>query len=503
MKSEIAFLGRDAELSLLNNLWASPRAALLILYGRRRVGKTTLLTQWLAGSGRPGLYWVAAPNTSQEQLRSFSQALYRYSHAGEAAPPSFTFETWDYAWKEVAALARTERLAVFIDEFTYLLESDPSVAGGLQNAWDHQLKETNLFLALSGSHLGMMTRQVLSYQAPLYGRAAAQIHLRPLPFGATRGYFPNFSPAQRVTLYSIFGGIPAYWEQVDQKLTVSENIKKRLLTPNNFMQDEPRLLLHDFVREPNNYIAILQAISQNARAQNEIARRTGLPQGHVSKYLSVLHEAGFVERRTPVTAEAASRLGRYHVTDPYLRFYYRFLAPRQEQLALGAQARALDEIKRHLLDFIGTHTWEEICREWLLRAGDRGVLPFSPDQVGASWTKDAQADVVGINRMEKTLLLGECKWAPQAAGRAVLVDLMAKSPAFVPKEGVWRVYFLGFARGGWTEAAHAQAKEVFKDPPKRENWEAAGMTLLDLEQVDRDLAGWSGSALSPGNKAGA
>ncbi len=488
---EIAFLGRDAELALLNDLWASPRATLLILYGRRRVGKTSLLTHWLGQTDHPVLYWVAVPTTSQEQLRSFSQALYRFTHGDEPAPSFYTFETWEYAWKEVATIAQKERLTVFIDEFTYLLESDPSVAGILQNAWDHQLKKTNLFLALSGSHLGMLYRQVLSYQAPLYGRATAQIHLRPLPFGLTQAYFPNFSPEQRVTLYAIFGGIPAYWELVDQRLSVSDNIKKHLLTPNNFLQDEPRLLLHDFVREPHNYIAILHAIAQNARTQQEIAHRAGLAQGHVSKYLSVLQEAGFVERRIPVTLGEQSRLGRYHITDPYLRFYYRFLATRQEQLAMRAQARALEEIKRHLLDFIGTHTWEELCREWVLRAGDLGKLPLPPDQVGSVWTKDVQVDVVGINSMEKSLILGECKWRPQAIGRGTLSELIAKTPEIVPKHGNWRVHYLGFARGGWTKAAQAFANEFSENGLKGENWETAGMTLLDLAQVDHDLTAWS------------
>lgn len=488
---ENVFLGRDAELALLDDLWDDPRAALLILFGRRRVGKTSLLTYWLEHTGHRALYWVAVPTTSQEQLRSFSQALYRFTHAGETAPPFYTFETWEYAWKEVAAIAQKERLAVFVDEFTYLLASDPSVAGVLQNAWDHHLKQTNLFLALSGSHLGMMYRQVLSYQAPLYGRARAQIHLRPLPFGLTQAYFPNYSPAQRITLYAIFGGIPAYWELVNPRVSISENIKKQLLTPNNFLQDEPRLLLHDFVREPHNYIAILRAIAQNARTQKEITRTTGLQQGHVSKYLSVLQEARFVERRTPVTLGPQSRLGRYHLCDPYLRFYYRFLATRQEQLALRAQQRALDEINRHLLDFIGTHTWEELCREWVLRAGDRGQLPLPPDQVGSAWTKHAQVDVVGLNTMEKTMLLGECKWSPQAVGRKVLADLVAKTPKIVPQRGAWKVHYLGFARGGWTEAAQAFAQELSTRGGQGKNWETVGMTLLDLARVDQDLAAWS------------
>lgn len=493
MPSDASFFGRRRELELLSSLWAARGASLLVLYGRRRIGKTRLLTHWIGQSNSRALYWVAVPTTSQEQLRSFSQALYNLGNPNTVAPGAFTYATWEQAWVQAAALAHQDRLALFVDEFTYLLESDPGLAGVLQNAWDHHLKGSNLFLALSGSHLGMMQRQLLSYQAPLYGRATAQLHLRPLPFGVTKSYFPHYTPADRVAIYAMFGGVPAYWERIDQRLTVSQNIQRQLLTPNNLMQEEPRLLLQDFVREPHNYVALLRATAQGARTQKEISTHTGLPQGHVSKYLSVLQEAGYIERRVPVTQSPRSRLGRYHVIDPYLRFYFRFLAGRQAQLALGATQRALDEIKRHLLDFIGTHTWEELCREWVLWAGDRGELPLAPDQVGSAWTSRVQVDVVGINSREKTLCLGESKWSPRRAERRVLTDLIAKTAEIVPKQGQWQVLYLGFARGGWTPAATDFAQELAQSKETGGNWQVVGVRLLSLDQVDADLARWTGT----------
>ncbi len=484
-----AFIGRKNELQLLDRLWESPQSALLILYGRRRVGKTRLLTHWMDAPARRALYWVASPTTSREQLRSFSQALFNFANPGSPAPASFTYASWEQALTQAAALAEKERLALFLDEFTYLLEADPGVAGVLQNVWDHTLKPSQIFLALSGSHLGMMKREVLSYQAPLYGRATAQLHLRPLPFGASGGYFKAYDAAERVALYAIFGGVPAYWERVNPSISVSQNIKSQLLTPNNMMQEEPRLLLHDFVREPQNYVAILRAIAHNARTQKEIAAFTGLSQGHISKYLSVLQDADFVDRRIPVTKGPNTRMGRYHIADPYLRFYYRFLAERGAQLALGVTEQALAEIKRHLIDFIGMHTWEELSREWLLRAGARGALPFAPDRVGSVWTRKAQVDVVGINRMEKTIYLGECKWGTDDSGRKVLTTLVEKTGEIVPGDGQWQVFYLGFDRAGWTEAARAFADELVGEAGR--NWTTAGARLVTLADVDRDLATWS------------
>lgn len=485
------FVGRERELQLLDDLWARPEAQFLILYGRRRVGKTSLLTHWMQRSGVRALYWVAEPTSAHAQLRAFSQAVYNFANPQTPAPAEFSYANWEQAWQQIANLASSHRLAFFLDEFTYLLQSDPSLAGKLQNLWDHLLKERNLLLVISGSHLGMMKRELLSYQAPLYGRATAQLLLQPLPFSALRLLFPHYAPAERVALYAMFGGIPAYWERIDPGLSISQNIRAQLLTPNNLMQAEPRLLLQDFISEPQNYIAILTAIANDARTPKEIADLTGLSNLHVPKYLSVLAEAGFVERRTPVTEHEPSRSGRHHITDPYLRFYYRFLASRQGQLALGVQDLALAEISRHLVDFIGTHTWEELCREWLLRAAGAGVLPFLPDQVGSAWNKQAQLDVVGINWMEKTLILGECKWSPEAMERKVLTNLVEKAALIVPQSGQWRVFFLGFARGGWNSAARRYAETLNQQLPGGANWQTRGMRLLALEEVEDDLGRWA------------
>jgi uncharacterized protein len=490
------FKGRRRQLQILDELWAASDPTLLILYGRRRVGKTRLITHWLNQRQPRAIYWVAEPSSTLDQLRSFSQTIYNFANPHSPAPASFTYATWQQAWEQVAALAQTERLALFIDEFTYVLEIDPSVAGTLQNMWDHRLKQSNLFLTICGSHLGMMQRHMLSYQAPLYGRATRQLHLQPIPFGFTQDFFPNYSAAERVAIYAIFGGIPAYWERINQAQSISENIRHQLLTPDNLMQTEPRLLLQDFIQDPHNYVSILRAIAGGDRTQKEISTRTGLAQGHVSKYLSVLQDAGFVQRRIPITASPQSRNGRYHIIDPYLRFYYRFLADRQAQLALGESDMALAEIKRHLLDFIGQHTWEELCQEWLLRAGARSESLLSVDQVGSFWSRQAQVDVVGFNSMAKTIILGECKWGTGTIGAGVLQKLVGKSSTVVPKQGTWQVAYMGFARDGWTEAAHELAadQQAVAMPggsmPAGANWHSVGMGLLDLAQIDADLHRW-------------
>ena len=486
------FLDRQRELQQLERLWDSPHAKFLVLYGRRRIGKTALIVEWIHRSKQRALYWVATHTSAANQLRSFSQAVYNFANPNNPAPDNFSYTNWKQAFQQVASLAEKERLALFIDEFTYLLEVTPDIAGQLQNLWDHLLSKRNLFLCLSGSHLGMMKREFLSYQAPLYGRASAQLYLQPFSFGATARFFPNYSAVDRVAIYAIFGGVPAYWERIDPQKTISQNIKDNLLTPNNLLQAEPKLLLQDFVSDPHNYISILSAIANGAHVLKEIVASTGLASGHVSKYLSVLKDSGFVERRIPITVKKNSRAGRYHITDPYLRFYFRFLENRQEQLALGIQDQALAEISKHLIDFIGTYTWEEICREWTIRAGAKGELPYLPDQVGSTWNAKAQVDVVGFNSMEKTLILGECKWTRSQTKPKVLKELIEKKTNnIIPEEGNWQIFFTGFSRSGWTSSALVYENQIMEELPSDSNWDASGIRLVDLAQLDQDLQKWT------------
>lgn len=486
------FVGRHSELMELDRLWESHRAEFLILYGRRRIGKTALLLQWMKSKPVKALYWVATPDSPYAQLRSFSQAIYGFSRPESPVPETFTYASWEQAWDEVVRISQTERVALILDEFTYLLETTPAIAAKLQHFWDQKLKESNLLLVISGSHLGMMIREVLAYQAPLYGRATSRIHLKEIPFGCTSDYFTGYSAEERVAIYSMFGGVPAYWERINTGISISKNIRTQLLSTNNLMQAEPRLLLQDFIKEPNNYLSILTAIAHNARTPKEISTYTGLPNMHIPKYLGVLTDAGFVERKVSVTASPDSRQGRHHICDPYLRFYFRFLAERQSQLAMGIQDQVLAEITQHLIEFIGMHTWEEICREWTLRASTLGKLPVKMDQVGSAWNRTVQVDVAGIDHAHKTMILGECKWSNTPTDSDVLMNLVEeKCTRVIPQSDHWKVYLIGYSRKGWTDSARIYCKNMQGSLRNGQNWQVSGMKLVDLQQVDEDLKTWS------------
>ncbi len=486
------FIGRITELKLLDRLWASPQAALLILYGRRRVGKTRLLTHWMQQHRDRAIYWVAEPSSALHQLRSFSQTIFNFGHPGSAAPQDFTYASWQQAFEEVARLAQEERLALFVDEVTYLIESDAEIIGTLQKVWDHTLKHANLFLALSGSQAGLMQKEMLSYQAPLYGRATAQLELPPLPYSATRDFFPDYATPEHVTIYAILGGVPAYWERLDKGLPLLDNVQNQLFTPNTLMQEEPRLLLQDFITDTHNYHGIIRAIAHGALTQHAISQHTGLSQGHISKYLSVLRETGFVERRVPVTESSGrSRRGHYHVTDPYLRFFYRFLSANQMQLALWSPQQVVQYIESNIGPFIEKNTWPELCRDWMLAAGALDERVPTLEEIGGTWTRNHFVEVAGINRPRHVLALGACHWTDRPVSHQALQDLVNQTAYLVPKGGQWKIYYFGFASGGWSDEALTLADAMRQAGEAGRNWRVKDCTLLDLERINADLIRWS------------
>ena len=463
-----------------------------MLYGRRRVGKTRLLTEWLTTRNIKPVFFVSEQDSKESLLRQFSQVVYKKAFPSLPIPDTFSFANWEQVWNQIGELARRERLVVFIDEFTYMMAADPALASNLQRAWDAVLENTDIFLCISGSHLGMMARVILSATASLYGRTTAKMELKPLPFGMTGSYFGRYSAPERVMLYSVFGGVPHYWRLINQNKSVLDNIKRLLLSPGGNLKDEPLILLNDYISDPHNYIAILRAIANGCATPKEIENFTGIPNIHLSQYIANLTHTGYVVKKLPVTAGPSSRAGRYAITDPFLRFYYRFIQSRLTQLEIGEIEQTLEELQKHMVDYIGTYTWEEICREWTMRASNRGVLPLYPDHVESDWGKDYQVDVVGINTMKKHLILGECKWLKERGKAVVLQELVEKkAPRIMPSSGAWQVFFLGFAREGWNENALEYAQNIDQAHPAGSNWQIQGMRLLTLDDVDADLHAWA------------
>jgi uncharacterized protein len=473
------FVAREMELSLLNDLYRRDGAQFLIVYGRRRIGKTHLLNYWAENLSGRYLYWGATQTSRVNQLRRFSQALWEFMNPRANADPEFSYISWDAAFVEAARLAKEERLVLILDEFTYVMQADPEVPSILQHAWDHHLKASNLFLILSGSLAGIIQRTALDYQSPLYGRATARLKLQPMPFSALVDMLPNYKADRRVAVYAITGGVPAYIEQFDDRLNILQNLQERIVSPTNVMLTDAPFLLHEQLDEPRNYMSIIETIAAGYHSLTDVARMSGIPRSNISKYLSVLTELGYVERRVPATVRRPeqSKQGRYVITDPYLRFYFRFLAPNLSAIERGRTRQTISLLSDHLPDFIGTHTFEELCREWIDARAELDNFPFLPERVGSYWSKEAQVDVVAINWRTKDILLGECKWEQADVGRQVIQTLFDKTEKVLPKSRTWQVHYAFFSRHGFTEPAQelAQSKQAL---------------LISLNQIETDIRLW-------------
>jgi len=476
------FVDRNAEMADLNRIAARPGGQFIIVYGRRRVGKTTLLLHWAQNSGLPYVYWVASRNTAANLRQSLAEALWQHEHPGEpvsVAGAGYLPEvrSWRDLLQYVGRVAAGQRFVLILDELPYAVEADSALPSELQNAWDHDLKGTDLILIVAGSHVGMMVN-MQEYQAPLYGRFTARLPVEPLPFSALAEFLPGYDLAQRIAVYAILGGIPAYLERFDSERTIAANVQEEILLDTGMFRIEPFYLLSDEVREPRNYMAVLQAIGQGNHTLEAItlAAKLGSKQ-HASTYLSRLQDLRLAVRDTPATIREGQRTtqGRYHLRDAYHRFYFRFIAPHERLLEQKLIPRLWEIINEQMRAFVGMTAFEDLCREWTLRQARRGNLPFVPDCVGSFWARDSQVDVVAVRWDDRQILLGEAKWGADPVRRDVPRGLMAQAHKVVPDRGEgWTVHYALFARAGFTQATRTLAGEH-------------GVGLIDLEELGRGL----------------
>lgn len=476
------FYDRKSEMGALNQIIQQPGAQFVMVFGRRRVGKTTLLTTWANQTGLPVLYWVAKRDTKEALMANLAQSIYAWQHSLDYAGLDLRPSGWEGVLRMLAQTAGTRRVVVILDELPYALEQDRALGSYLQAAWDHLFKETQMCLFLSGSHVGMLT-SLTHYQAPLYGRLTAQFPVLPLTFPNIRQFLSHYNASKRLAVYATLGGVPAYLERWDDRDTIATNVERLFLQRTGWFRNEPLVLISDLTqRETANFEAILKALADGRHGRDEIANHTGIPSTSLSHYLPRLIELGLVERRLPATVPLpqlkTSKQSRYFLSDPFLRFYYRFVDPNLGLVERGLSHRLWQMMDNQFRAFVAL-SFEELCREWTIRQAQLEQLPFRPENVGAHWSAEVQIDVVAINWFERKLWLGECKWGDHPVGQGVITELVEeKTPKLLhhlPDQGLgWAIHYAFFARNGFTTAAHRAAAEH-------------QATLIDLEQIEEGL----------------
>ena len=406
------FVGRTEEIRTLDRLYRKRGFQMVVIYGRRRVGKTTLVDRF--AQGKPTLYFTAQQKSSLQNLALFSQVVYEFF-----AMPSETgpFASWSAGFSFVAQRAQEPFVFVF-DEFPYAAEADPSLPSILQTSIDHEFKGSSITMILCGSNEGFMESDVLGRKSPLYGRRTAQMRIRPLDYLDAARMLPKAEPLDLVRYYATFGGTPYYVEQVDEQLSYEENVAELLFSISGLLYEEPLMLLRQELREPALYNSLMDAIGTGATRPKEIADRAGVDPSSVSKYLRTLEGLGLVCKTLPFGDNPlTSRKGSYGLADPLFAYWYRFVSASVGAIENGAGS-AVAQVKAsgsNLATYVGMQ-FEVISRQWLARQNAAGKLPFLATAFGRWWGTDprsrteADIDVIAANKEEGQLLAGECKW---------------------------------------------------------------------------------------------
>lgn len=421
------FIDRIDDLATLEEQFAADQAAMVVVYGRRRIGKTALITEFLRN--KPGLYFLATEESEAQNRVAFQQQVATFT--GDSLLAQATIDNWDILFDRLTQ--RDERIVIALDEFQYLGKANPAFPSIFQRIWDTILSKRDAMVILCGSLISLMESQVLSYDSPLYGRRTAQIRMKQIPFR----FYHEFHSGEidrraLMELYSVTGGVPKYIESFRASNDVYRSIAKSVLDSNSYLFDEPNFLLSKEVSEVGSYFSILKAIAAGSRRSGEIAAALNVKQTGLTKYLKALEQLDILQRSVPVTEQnpEKSKRGHYRIKDNYLRFWFRFVFPNKGLLETGRSAEVMRQIRRNFVDGQVAFVYEDVCRDQVWSRAEAGELPFMPDRVGAWWgAKDVELDVVALNAAEGRALFGECKFWTKPVGANILAHLEERARA--------------------------------------------------------------------------
>lgn len=448
------FIGRERELRALDKMYASGKFEFAVIYGRRRVGKTALINHFI--NDRKAIYFMGVESSEKQNLENFSRSIIEYTSGISAEGMFSSFQTaLEYAFR----LAENERLVLVIDEYPYVARASKSLASTLQLLIDKYKDNSKLMLILCGSSMSYMEDNVLAYKAPLYGRRTAQLKILPFDFEETCRCLTNMEDEDKALIYGVVGGTPQYLLQIDDRLSVEENIKETFLNPVSFLFEEPINLLKQEVREPAIYTAVITAVAQGATRMSEIATKVGANTSVCSVYLKNLIDLGIIKKEMPY-GEKASKKSIYVIEDNMFRFWYRFVLENNSIIMRGAADIVYRRISPEFSDYMGS-VFEEICKQYLWKMLINGRTPIQFSSMGRWWgnnpveKKQVEIDIV-VEQDKDTALFGECKWRNEKLDTEVLDTLILKSELFPHKN---KFYYL-FSKSGVTKGCEEKAKKL-------------------------------------------
>jgi len=444
------FIGRQKELEALNNQYKKNEFTFIPIYGRRRVGKTQLIEEFIRDK-RAIFFTAVNKGTYKSNIEFLSKAIFEGS---DASP---VYDNFYDALNGIHQQAQKEKLIFVIDEFPYLAESDESIISILQQFIDLKFLKTNMMLILSGSSLSFMENQVLGYQSPLYGRRTGQIKLLPLDFQTTRQFAPNYSKLKQAVMYGVTGAIPKYLSLFDDNISLDKNVMGQYFDRNAYLFEETDNLLKQEFKEPAMYKAIITAIASGCSQLKDIKNKTGEESSTVATYMKSLMDTGIVRKEVPIMDKPGSRKTIYRLDDGMFRFWYRFVYPNASLVALDKGEMVFNRIKPQITSFMG-EVFEKLCIEHMWYVYDK--LPFGFQNIGRWWGNNpdlksqAEIDFIAYHTDEEQAIFGECKWKNEELDKSTVLGLLTKCQMFMQFK---RKHYFLFSKSGFTSSARELA----------------------------------------------
>jgi len=468
------FIGREQELSFFEGKYNAPDGQLVVLYGRRRIGKTELLQKFC--EGKPNVFYTCREITDAEQLESLSE---RISRAGGPAPKySSAYRDWEAAFKSIIDIpSNDEKKLLIIDEFQYMCKGNPSIPSILQILWDELLRKQDVMIVLCGSSMSFIENSILSEKNPLYGRATGIYNMTGLPFKDAIKLFPDYSAEDKMMVYAVLGGIPHYLLQFEPGLSLGENITKNVLTKGCVLYNEVEFLMRQELREPALYNTILEAIAFGNTQLNEIHLKTRIDKSKISVYLKNLIDLQIVRREFSVLSDVKGQVvptrGLYQINDNFFRFWFHFVCPNLSDLETGDADGIFTHAVQPQLSNYTSPVFEKVCLDFIREKNRSNELPFRVSKLGRWWGKlnmpalaengkgkltsvASELDVVAADDQSKNYILGECKFRNSPMDAADLGRLKEKSSL---AGGNATIYYALFSKSGFTGGLVEQAKE--------------------------------------------
>lgn len=448
------FIGRQRELDSLENEYRKD-GGFADIYGRRRVGKTTLIKQFI--KDKTAFYFLATEEVEAQCMKRFSGVLSRTTK--NSLLQRATFSDWLDLFRVIADYRPSEKKVLVIDEFPYLVKTNAAFPSILQNAWDELLKDSNVMLILCGSLIGMMQKHALSYDSPLYGRRTAQIRLAPLPFPEVYAA-GRLSFEQAVEQYAITGGVPKYLEFFEDGVDLFQQVESVILSKNGFLYEEPNFLLKDEVQSAVNYFSIIKAMADGNHKLGKIAGALNAETSALTPYLSTLSDLGFIVKETPVTEKnpEKSRKGLYFISDNFVRFWFRYVYPFKGELELDNTQLVLEEIQKDFIQKFVAFAYEDICKAIFADLCRRQAITFTPSRIGAYWLNDldtdTEIDVMAVDHQHKLLFAGECMYHTKPVDAPVYFALSEKVKTSTEIQKAFKGYqtiYGVFSKSGFTQ----------------------------------------------------